>query len=101
MKKYLAEKTVVSLALSFLLFTFAYGADSPDSNDPMPAMSVLSSPFVENRGQAHSEVAFHTRLFNGTFHVTRAGEMKLQFPQLDRESVEPVLSDLRELLERL
>jgi hypothetical protein len=66
----------LNLALPLLVPAFPTISDA----NVISPISGLRHPFVENRGQVRPDIAFHTRLFNGSFQVTKQGEMLLQLP---------------------
>ena len=81
------KKYIVFIALCFSVIAFSHpslGASSssqlPDAKEISPALSALSIPFIENRGQIDSDVAYYAKTFGATLFVTRAGEMVYGFP---------------------
>jgi len=52
----------------------------PDQKTVSSALSSLSVPFIENKGQIDKDVAYYAKTMGATLFVTKKGEMVYGFP---------------------
>jgi hypothetical protein len=81
------KKTFFFLAMFLSIVVFVssgWGTPSPsklpDVKKAAHALSGLSIPFVENRGQIDNDVAYYAKTLGSTLYVTKKGEMVYGFP---------------------
>ena len=67
-------------ALFFVPFSWAGASTLPDKKTVSSALSSLSIPFIENKGQIDKNVAYYAKTMRATLFVTKNGEMVYGFP---------------------
>jgi hypothetical protein len=68
--------------LFFVPFRWAVASSLPDQKTVSSALSSLSIPFVENKGQIDRTVAYYAKTMGATLFVTKNGEIVYGFPDL-------------------
>jgi hypothetical protein len=68
--------------LFFVPFRWAVASSLPDQKTVSSALSSLSIPFIENKGQIDKDIAYYAKTMRATLFVTKNGEMVYGFPDL-------------------
>ena len=73
-------------------FSWAGPSSLPDQKTVSSALSSLSIPFIENKGQFDDNVAFYAKTIGSTVYVTKKGEMVYGFPDFTLVERVPALT---------